>query len=50
MAYPPGWQLTRAADSAAHIDAWRPGDGLGAVMGAPGPFDALDIDPGNNGD
>lgn len=45
---PRRWQATQPDES--QVDLWRPGDGLGAVMGPPGPFDAVDVDPRSGGD
>lgn len=45
---PKGWEQSSADPSV--IDAWRPGMALCAVMGKPGPLEALDVDPQNGGD
>ena len=42
------WQISEPGDDSYHaIDMWRPGMGLGAVMGHV--FDVVDIDPRNGG-
>lgn len=43
---PSGWQ--RIAPDVRHVDSWRPGDALAAVMGHG--LDLLDVDPRSGGD
>lgn len=44
--FPNRWQLTPCDEAV--LDAWRPGDALGAVMGTK--LDLLDVDPRNGGE